>query len=91
MDGRPAGTITAGRVAHIELEPGAAVRLTVEPAGRSIDVGAGAGATLEREFTAGLCGVVLDGRNRPLRTPASTEEQIVERDAVMAELGLAVS
>ena len=38
-----------------------------------------------------LCGVVLDGRNRPLRTPASTEEQVVERDAVMAELGLAVS
>jgi len=91
VDGRPAGTITAGRVGHIELEPGAAVRLTVEPAGRNIDVGAGAGATLEREFTAGLCGVVLDGRNRPLRTPPSTEEQIVERDAVMAELGLAVS
>ncbi|MDE0212820.1 MAG: glutamate mutase L, partial [Deltaproteobacteria bacterium] len=91
VDGRSAGTITAGRVGHIELEPGAAVRLTVEPAGRSIDVGAGAGATLERELTAGLCGVVLDGRNRPLRTPASTEEQIVERDAVMAELGLAVS
>ncbi len=91
VDGRPAGTITAGRVGHVELEPGAAVRLTVEPEGRSIDVGAGAGATLEREFTAGVCGVVLDGRNRPLRTPASTEEQIVERDAVMAELGLAVS
>ncbi len=91
VDGRPAGTITAGRVGHVELEPGAAVRLTVEPAGRSIDVGAGAGATLERDFTAGLCGVVLDGRNRPLRTPASTEEQIVERDAVMAELGLAAS
>ena len=91
VDGRSAGTITAGRVGHIELEPGAAVRLTVEPAGRSIDVGAGAGATLERELTAGLCGVVLDGRNRPLRTPASMEEQIVERDALMAELGLAVS
>ena len=91
VDGRPAGTITAGRVGHIELEPGAAVRLTVEPEGRNIDVGAGAGATLEREFTAGLCGVLLDGRNRPLRTPPSTEEQIVERDAVMAELGLAVA
>ena len=91
VDGRPAGTITAGRIGHIEMEPGAAVRLTVEPAGRSIDVGAGAGATLEREFAAGLCGVVLDGRNRPLRTAASTEAQIVERDAVMAELGLAVS
>ncbi len=88
VDGKPAGTIRAGRVGHIELEPGVATRLTVEPAGRNIDVGSGAGATLERELTAGLCGVILDGRNRPLETPASTDEQIVERDAIMVELGL---
>ena len=51
-------------------------------------MGAGAGVTLEREFTAGLCGVILDGRNRPLQPPASADQQIAERHAVMAALGL---
>ena len=88
VDGDPAGTIDTGSVGHIELEPGAATRITIKPAGRNIDVGAGAGVTLERELTAGLCGVILDGRNRPLQPPASADQQIAERHAVMAALGL---
>ncbi len=91
IDGEPAATIDAGIVEHIELEPGAETRITIEPAGRNIDVGAGPAVALEREFTAGLCGVILDGRNRPLRPPASAEQQVAERRTVMAALGLVES
>ena len=88
IDGELAGTIDAGGVDRLELEPYAATRIAVRPTGRNIDVGAGPGATLEREFTAGLSGVILDGRNRPLQPPASVEQRIAERHAVMAALGL---
>ena len=88
VDGARAGTITAGGVGRIPLEPGAPVRVALRPAARDVDVGAGAGVPLERDITAGLCGVVLDGRNRPLRPAASAREQAGERREVMAKLGL---
>ena len=88
VDGGPAVPLTAGAVGRIELPPGAATRIVVRPARGAVDVGAGPGVPLEREFTAGLCGVILDGRNRPLRTTPFAEAQTAERRAVMAELGL---
>ncbi len=88
IDGELVETIEAGNVDRLELEPDAATHITVRPTGRNIDVGAGPGATLEREFTAGLNGVIMDGRNRPLQPPASVEQRIAERRAVMAALGL---
>ncbi|MCY4439200.1 MAG: glutamate mutase L [Deltaproteobacteria bacterium] len=88
IDGELVETIDAGNVDRLKLEPDAATHITVRPTGRNIDVGAGPGATLEREFTAGLNGVILDGRNRPLQPPASVEQRIAERHAVMAALGL---
>ena len=88
VDGARAGTVTAGGVGRIPLEPGAPVRVAVRPAARDVDVGAGAGVPLERDVTAGLCGLILDGRNRPLRPAASAREQAGERREVMARLGL---
>ena len=88
VNGTLAATIHAGAVGRIDLEPGAATRMTVKPVRGDIDVGAGAGVTLEREFHAGLCGVLLDGRNRPLQAAPTAEEQVAARRAVMAELGL---
>ena len=88
VNGDPAGTLEAGAMRLLELKPGAATRIVVRPARGYVDVGAGAGMPLEREFTAGLCGVILDGRNRPLQTAPSVDEQSAERRAVMAGLGL---
>ena len=88
VNGEPAEPFKAGALERVDLEPGAATRLVVRPARGSIDVGAGPGMPLDREFTAGLCGVILDGRNRPLQTAPSVDEQAVERRAVMAGLGL---
>lgn len=88
VDGARTRTLSAGSVGHIELDPGAAARIIIEPAGRDVDAGAGAGVTLDREFTTGLCGVILDGRNRPLQDPAFPDRQVAERQAVMAALGL---
>ena len=88
VDGHPAATIKSGRVGRIDLEPGAATRVTIKPMGGNIDVGAGPGALLEREITAGLCGLILDGRGRPLPTADSPEAQVEEREGVMAALGL---
>jgi len=88
VNGEPAEPFKAGALERIDLEPGAATRLVVRPARGSIDVGAGPGMPLDREFTAGICGVILDGRNRPLQTAPSVDEQAAERRAVMAGLGL---
>ena len=88
LNGDLAAGIHAGKVYHMELEPGAATRITVQPVSRNVDVGAGPGVPLEREFAAGLCGVILDGRNRPQQTAAEPDLQIAERAAVMAALGL---
>ena len=91
VDGARSGAITAGAVGHVPLDAGAAARIIIEPAARDVDVGAGPGAALLREFTTGLCGLILDGRNRPLRTPASREQEVAARKGVMEELGLAGS
>ncbi len=91
VNGEPAEPLRAGAVDRIDLEPGAATRLVVRPARGTIDVGAGPGMPLDREFTAGLCGVILDGRNRPLETAPFTDEQAAERRAVMTGLGLVES
>jgi hypothetical protein len=88
LNGGAAVGIHAGKVYHMELEPGAATRVAVQPVSRNVDVGAGPGVALEREFTAGLCGVILDGRNRPQQTHTDPDLQIAERVAVMAALGL---
>lgn len=88
VDGTLAGTVTAGGVDCILLDPGASVRVVVRPAAKDVDAGAGAGVALERDITAGLCGVILDGRNRPLRPAASADGQAHERRVVMAALGL---
>ena len=88
VDGALAGIVTAGGVDCILLDPGASVRVVVRPAAKDVDAGAGAGVALERDITAGLCGVILDGRNRPLRPAASADGQAHERRVVMAALGL---
>ena len=88
LNGDVAAGIHAGKVFHMELEPGASTRIAVQPVSRNVDVGAGPGVPLERDFTAGLCGVILDGRNRPQQTATEPDLQIAERASVMAALGL---
>jgi hypothetical protein len=57
-----------GDLKHYPLEPGLQARMTVHP-GKSIDVGAGVGASVTRDVQGGVVGLLLDGRGRPLHLP----------------------
>jgi uncharacterized protein (TIGR01319 family) len=57
-----------GDLKHYPLESGVKARMTVHP-GKSIDVGAGAGAFVTRDVQGGEVGLLLDGRGRPLALP----------------------
>jgi uncharacterized protein (TIGR01319 family) len=57
-----------GDLKHYPLESGVKARMTVYP-GKSIDVGAGAGASVTRDVQGGEVGLLLDGRGRPLALP----------------------
>jgi hypothetical protein len=58
-----------GDVRRYPLEAGSNANITMHPA-KSVDVGAGAGASITRDVHGGVVGVLLDGRGRPLRLPA---------------------
>ena len=77
--------ISRGAVTHFPLARGQEVLLKIEPLDRQIDVGAGRGQTLERKITAGECGLVFDGRGRPIPQPANS---IAEQREIMGNLGL---
>jgi hypothetical protein len=65
IDGQPCGEIVAGRVAWFQVPGRVEGVVRVEPRHRSVDVGAGAGVTVERKVLFGECGIIADGRNRP--------------------------
>ncbi len=88
VDGKIVGNIQRGSVSVVELSPGSSVSLHVRPNDKRIDIGAGPGESLERSITVGECGLLLDGRNRPIEFPASTEAQVAENNALYQRLGL---
>lgn len=57
--------VLVGETKRVATPKAHAVRLTVHPA-RGFDCGAGPGKTVEKTLVVGECGLVLDGRGRPL-------------------------
>lgn len=82
------GVIKAGQLDLLRYDFGKEAVLRIEPLRRSVNVGAGPGVVLEKSIEIGQYGVILDGRNRPLRFQSAKEEQVVEQVAIMEELGL---
>ncbi len=80
-DGRPplSGSLAFGDLTMMPLDHAHPATLTLRPA-KSVDAGAGRGASVIREVRGGVVGLVLDGRGRPLRLPldrAKRQSQLV--------------
>lgn len=60
--GAKGGEVRRGKVSVLPLEAGASVELAIIPSHSSIDVGAGKGERYSRVITAGIHGLILDGR-----------------------------
>ncbi len=69
--------IIKDEITVIPLPSGEAAELIITP-GRKYNVGAGAGVQVTAKVRGGEVGVVLDGRNRPLRLPENDEERIAK-------------
>lgn len=72
------GVDVAVKVGDIHVIPagrGEFKKLTVEPA-RNLDIGAGKGKAISREFEGGTVGIIVDARGRPLTLPANDEERV---------------
>lgn len=67
FDGEPCGEVTAGDVRVHTSVTHRSGTLRVEPTQAHVDVGAGPGKICEQQVQSGECGIILDGRNRPLQ------------------------
>lgn len=85
LDGILLGSINCNEVTRFLTPASGEGSLKVVPLHRSIDIGAGAGQILERRVVFGECGVIVDGRNRPLRPEALG---VGAQERVLKNLGL---
>jgi hypothetical protein len=85
LDGRVIGRVMRDSISRLETASSGQGMLTVRPLHRAIDVGAGAGEENQRIVRLGECGIVCDGRNRPIQ-PALLGPQ--RQEAVYEALGL---
>lgn len=84
-DGEPLGSIEAGKVTRFETRSSGRARIRVTPEHASVDVGSGPGKDYEREITLGECGIICDGRNRPIEIP---EPRVAAQREVFEHVGL---
>ena len=82
------GTLVCGDLVRVELPLGASAKIALEPAQRSVDVGAGPGKPVERSVRGGHAGLMLDGRGRPLALPEEPAERVAANRRWMAAFGL---
>ncbi len=88
VEGASQGFVSKGEVRLVALKPGAEVELRIEPRVAKVDVGAGPGGVLTRRISAGLHGLILDGRNRPIEMPQSGVECVATQRRIFEALGL---
>jgi hypothetical protein len=63
------GSVIAERVTRLATSASGRGVLRVVPEHPSVDVGSGPGKTFSREVVLGECGILCDGRNRPVVLP----------------------
>lgn len=86
--GQKLGTVTRGEVSVVELPVGSSVDLLVKPLDKRVDVGAGAGQELQRQIQIGQCGLLLDGRNRPIEMPEDPASLLRVNQDLYTRVGL---
>lgn len=88
VNGESLGFVERGRVRIVSQPSGSKVTLSVKPADKKINVGSGAGVSFEREIEIGQCGLILDGRNRPIEMAATAAARVEFHRNLYAQLGL---
>lgn len=87
-DDQRLGSIQVGRVCRFVTNDSGTAKLRVVPEHGVVDVGAGPGRELERVVTLGECGIICDGRNRPIEFPeprAAAQYQVFKNVGLLAE------
>lgn len=87
LNGELVGKVVVGEVTHIVTPLSGKGLLKVVPAHATIDVGSGPGAPIVREVLFGECGIICDGRNRPVVLP---DARVESQRRVFKTLGLIV-
>lgn len=85
LDSQRVGEVRASEVLHIPTHSHGKATLRVVPLKRSVNVGAGVGEVVERRVELGECGILCDGRNRPIVMPHDT---VRAQSQVYRHLGL---
>ena len=85
LDGKLLGRISQGQVSTLSTAHSGQGLLRVVPLHGSVDVGAGPGQVTERTVRLGECGILCDGRNRPVAPALLSPAQQL---AVFEALGL---
>lgn len=88
IDGAALTDVSAGEVRRVALNAGQRIKLRVEPIRSEVDLGLGAGEVFEREIEIGPAGLVLDGRNRPLKFSSDEQDRISQRKRTLQALGI---
>jgi uncharacterized protein (TIGR01319 family) len=88
FDGAAIGRVVRGDVTAVREVAGKTGSLRVEPVSSGIDVGAGPGLAWERTIDIGQCGVILDGRNRPIEHAVDVAGRCRAQAQIAAHLGL---
>ena len=76
-----------GDLKQYPLEAGSKAKVTMHPA-KSVDVGAGAGASVTRDVQGGVVGVLLDGRGRPFQLPPDPPARVAALNKWYRSVGL---
>jgi uncharacterized protein (TIGR01319 family) len=85
VDGVLVGEVVRGEVTSLCTGRTGSATVRVVPLHRAVDVGAGRGAPHQRTVVLGACGILCDGRSRPLELAADTVQQ---QERVYRNLGL---
>lgn len=88
IDGEKKCEIRAGSVELYALPQGKEVEMTLKIKDKSVDLGAGQGSGLSMKIQPGLAGLVLDGRNRPIKLPLEPKSRIEQQQKIYRKLGL---
>ena len=88
VGGQEVGRVRSGTMQLVALPVNELVQVAIEPGHSSINVGAGPGKVLERTVRTGLHGLILDGRNRPLRLPSDPGQRVAQQVRTLNSLGL---
>jgi uncharacterized protein (TIGR01319 family) len=90
LDGIEIGNVIGGKLEVLSKCADAHGSLEIIPASGSINVGAGEGEILVRSVEVGSIGIILDGRNRPMRIPEEKSARLNNQREFYKAFGLKV-